>query len=82
MQLTPQGTLVERIRAGGAGLGGVLTPTGLDTELERGYERIELDGRTFLIARAMRADVAFVHAAVADRYGNLVMRHAGRNSTP
>ena len=80
--LTPQGTLVERIRAGGAGLGGVLTPTGLDTELERGYQRLELDGRTYLIAPALHADVAFVRAAVADRYGNLVMRNAGRNFAP
>lgn len=82
LSLTPQGTLAERIRAGGAGLGGVLTPTGLDTELERGYERLELDGRTYLIAPALHADVAFVRAAVADRYGNLVMRNAGRNFAP
>lgn len=80
--LTPQGTLVERIRAGGAGLGGVLTPTGIGTEFERGYTTIEIDGRPYLLAPALRADVALIHAEVADRLGNLVMRHAARNFSP
>lgn len=80
--LTPQGTLVERIRAGGAGLGGVLTPTGVGTEFESGYDRMELDGHPYLVVPSLRADVALIRADVADRYGNLVHRHAGRNFNP
>jgi 3-oxoadipate CoA-transferase alpha subunit len=79
LQLTPQGTLAERIRAGGAGLGGVLTPTGLGTEFEVGQRVIEVDGRRFLLALPLRGDVALIRAHVADRYGNLVHRHASRN---
>jgi len=82
LQLTPQGTLAERIRAGGAGLGGVLTPTGVGTDFEAGHDTVELDGQRYLIARALRGDVALVRAHVADRYGNLVMRHAARNFGP
>jgi 3-oxoadipate CoA-transferase alpha subunit len=82
LSLTPQGTLVERIRAAGAGLGGVLTPTGLGTEFESGYDRLEVDGRPWLLARPLRADVALIHAHVADRAGNVVMRHAARNFGP
>jgi 3-oxoadipate CoA-transferase alpha subunit len=82
LTLTPQGTLVERIRAGGSGLGGVLTPTGLGTEFEVGQQRIEVDGRAYLLAKPLRADVALIHAHVADRIGNLVMRHAARNFSP
>ena len=82
LQLTPQGTLVERIRAGGAGLGGVLTPTAVGTAFADGYRTVELDGREYLLAPALRADVALIRADVADRYGNLVHRHAGRNFNP
>jgi 3-oxoadipate CoA-transferase alpha subunit len=82
LQLVPQGTLVERVRAGGAGLGGFLTPTGLGTEFERGMERIEMDGRPYLLVPALRGDVALIRAQTADRYGNLIHRHAGRNFNP
>jgi 3-oxoadipate CoA-transferase alpha subunit len=82
LELTPQGTLVERIRAGGAGLGGVLTPTGLGTQFERDYSRIEIAGRSYLLVPALRADFALVRAHIADRYGNLVHRHASRNFNP
>jgi 3-oxoacid CoA-transferase A subunit len=82
LQLTPQGTLVERIRAGGAGLGGVLTPTAVGTAFADGYQTMQLNGRDYLIAPALRADVALIRAEVADRYGNLVHRHAGRNFNP
>lgn len=82
LRLTPQGTLVERIRAAGAGLGGVLTPTGVGTEFEQGYESVEVDGRRYLLAPALHADVALIHAQTADRLGNLVMRHAARNFSP
>jgi 3-oxoacid CoA-transferase A subunit len=80
--LTPQGTLAERVRAGGAGLGGVLTPTGLGTQFEEGYQTLELDGRRWLLAPALRGDVAIIRGTVADRFGNIVHRHASRNFNP
>lgn len=80
--LVPQGTLVERIRAGGAGLGGVLTPTAVGTDFELGYETKVVDGREYLIVPSLRADVALIRADVADPFGNLVHRHAGRNFNP
>jgi len=82
LSLTPQGTLAERIRAGGAGLGGVLTPTGLGTQFEEGYETLELGGQRWLVAPALRGDVAIVRATTGDRFGNLVHRHASRNFNP
>lgn len=82
LRLTPQGTLVEQVRAGGAGLGGVLTRTGIGTEFEPRFRRVDLDGREYLLAPAVRGDVALIRASVADRYGNLVCRHAGRNFNP
>ena len=82
LRLTPQGTLIEQVRAGGAGLGGFLTPTGLGTEFEAGHERMEMAGRPYLLMPALRGDVALIRAATADRYGNLVHRHAGRNFNP
>jgi len=80
--LTPQGTLAEQIRAGGAGLGGVLTPTGIGTQFEQGHQRIDMDGRPYLLVPALRADFALIRASVGDRFGNLVHRHAGRNFNP
>lgn len=82
LELTPQGTLAEVIRAGGAGLGGVLTPTGLDMEFAERYPVIEHDGRRWLLASALRADVALVKGAVADAYGNVMCRSAGVNFNP
>lgn len=82
VELVPQGTLVERIRAGGAGLGGVLTPVGLDTEFAAGQQEVQVNGRRYLVAPALRADYALVKAAVADRWGNLIYRHAARNFNP
>ena len=82
LEIVPQGTLVERIRAGGSGLGGVLTPTGVGAAFAEGYREIEHDGRAFLLAPAMRADFAFVKATVGDRRGNLYYRHASRNFNP
>ncbi len=82
VELMPQGTFTERIRAGGSGLGGILTPVGIGTELERGYQQVEVNGRPYLIAPALRGDYAFVKASVADRWGNLVHRHASRNFNP
>lgn len=79
LELVPQGTLAERIRAGGAGLGGVLTRTGLGTVVEEGKERVEVDGVAYLLERPLRADYAFIQAARGDRLGNLEYRGAGRN---
>jgi 3-oxoadipate CoA-transferase alpha subunit len=80
--LTPQGTLVEQIRAGGAGLGGVLTPTGLTTDLGRELDTMEYRGKKWVVAPALEGDVALIRASVADTYGNLVHRLASRNFNP
>jgi acetate CoA/acetoacetate CoA-transferase alpha subunit len=80
--LVPQGTLVERIRAGGCGLGGVLTPTGVGTVVEEGKQRIEVAGKSYLLETALRADFALVHAFLADYIGNLSYALTGRNFNP
>jgi 3-oxoadipate CoA-transferase alpha subunit len=80
--LTPQGTLAEQIRAGGAGLGGVLTPTGLTTDLGRKLDIIEYRQKKWVLAPGLKADIALVRASVADTYGNLVHRLASRNFNP
>jgi acetate CoA/acetoacetate CoA-transferase alpha subunit len=82
IDLVPQGTLVERIRAGGCGLGGVLTPTGVGTVVEEGKRRIEVDGKPFLLESALRADFALVHAFLADYLGNLSYALTARNFNP
>lgn len=81
LELNPQGTLVERIRAGGFGLGGILTPTGLGTMIEeRGYgTRIHLNGHDWLYHTPLKADVTIVEAFDADQAGNLVFRRTQRN---
>ncbi len=82
VDLVPQGTLIERIRAGGYGLGGVLTSTGLGTVVEEGKQQIEVDGRTYLVETALRADFALVHAFLADYIGNLAYALTARNFNP
>ena len=82
VDLVPQGTLIERIRAGGYGLGGVLTPTGVGTEVEKGKQTLEVDGRTYLVEVAIRADYALVHAFLADYLGNLAYALTARNFNP
>ena len=82
VDLVPQGTLVERIRAGGCGLGGVLTPTGVGTIVEEGKQHVQLNGKTFLLETAMRADFALIHAFVADHLGNLTYVLTARNFNP
>src|SRR5689334_18837142 len=82
VDLVPQGTLVEQIRAGGYGLGGVLTPTGVGTEVEADKQRIEANGRTYLVELAIRADFALVHAFLADYLGNLAYALTARNFNP
>ena len=78
----PQGTLVERIRAGGFGLGGVLTPTGVGTVVEEGKRKIAVDGRDYLLETALRADFALIHAFIADYLGNLSYALTARNFNP
>jgi acetate CoA/acetoacetate CoA-transferase alpha subunit len=82
VNLVPQGTLVERIRAGGCGLGGVLTPTGVGTIVEEGKQQIEVDGKRFLLETALRSQFALVHAFLADYLGNLTYALTARNFNP
>lgn len=82
VHLTPQGTLAERIRAAGAGLGGVLTPTGIGTVVEKGKEKIMVNGNEFLLEVPLSADVALIKANKADYAGNLVYRRTARNFNP
>ncbi|HWP28788.1 MAG TPA: 3-oxoacid CoA-transferase subunit A [Chloroflexota bacterium] len=82
LELVPQGTLAERIRAGGAGLAAFYTPTGVGTPLAEGKEQRTFDGRTYLLEHALRADFAFVRAHRADPWGNLVYRKTARNFNP
>lgn len=82
VQLVPQGTLIEQIRCGGAGLGGVLTPTGVGTVVEDGKQTLTLDGVTYLLERPLRADLALVRARYADRIGNLTYQLSARNFNP
>lgn len=82
VELVPQGTLAERIRAGGAGIPGFYTPTGVGTEIAKGKETKEFDGRTYLLERAIKGDVALVKAWKADPYGNLIYNKTARNFNP
>jgi acetate CoA/acetoacetate CoA-transferase alpha subunit len=82
VELVPQGTLVERIRAGGYGLGGVLTATGIGTVVEEGKRRIDVDGKAYLVETALAADFALVHAFLADYLGNLAYALTARNFNP
>ena len=82
IEFIPQGTLAERIRAGGFGMGGILTPTGVGTELEQGKQRITVNGRDYLLELPLRADVAILKAHKADKSGNLIYRKAARNTNP
>ena len=80
--LVPQGTLAEQIRAGGAGLGGVLTPTGLGTDVANGKEVITVDGKPYLLERPLRADVALIRGSVVDQVGNVFYKGTTRNFNP
>jgi acetate CoA/acetoacetate CoA-transferase alpha subunit len=82
VDLVPQGTLIERIRAGGYGLGGVLTPTGVGTIVEEGKQKIELKGKSYLLETALRADFALINAFLADYLGNLSYALTARNFNP
>jgi acetate CoA/acetoacetate CoA-transferase alpha subunit len=82
VELVPQGTLVERIRAGGFGLGGILTPTGVGTLVEEGKRKIEVDGKDYLLETPLRADFALVQSFLCDYSGNLTYVLTARNFNP
>ncbi|MCL2063184.1 MAG: CoA transferase subunit A [Candidatus Cloacimonetes bacterium] len=82
VEIVPQGTLMERIRAKGAGLGGILTPTGVGTVIEEGKEKFIVDGKVFILEKAISADFAIIKAKKADKHGNLVYSKTARNSNP
>ena len=82
VELVPQGTLIERIRAGGYGLGGILTQTGIGTPVENDKQRIEVNGNTYLLEVALRADFALIQAFLADYLGNLSYALTARNFNP
>lgn len=82
VELVPQGTFAERIRCGGAGIGGFLTPTGVGTPVEEGKQKITLDGKTYLLELPIKADIALLKAWKADEAGNLIYRLSTRNFNP
>ena len=82
VELVPQGTLIERIRAAGYGLGGILTPTGVGTVVEQGKRKLEVDGREYLLETPLAADFALVEAFLADYFGNLTYALTARNFNP
>jgi 3-oxoadipate CoA-transferase alpha subunit len=82
LELVPQGNLAERIRAAGAGIGAFFTPTGYGTELGKGKETREIDGRMYVLEYPIAGDLALIKAERADRWGNLVYRKAARNFGP
>ena len=82
VELIPQGTLAERIRCAGYGLGGVLTPTGLGTEAEKGKEVIVSDGKSYLLEKPLKADFAILGASLADKSGNLFFKGTTKNFQP
>src|SRR5690349_12742552 len=82
VELNPQGTLAERIRAGGCGIGGFFTPTGVGTKVAEGKEVRVIDGREYVLEKPLKADFAIVRAWKADKWGNLVFRKTARNFSP
>ena len=82
VELVPQGTLAERVRSAGFGLGGILTPTGVGTPVETGKQKLTINGKEYLLELPIFADVALVKAYKADKSGNLVFRRSARNFNP
>lgn len=80
--LTPQGTLAEKVRCGGYGLGGFLTPTGVGTEVENGKEKKVIDGKEYLLELPLRADVAIIKASIVDKKGNMIFSKTTKNFNP
>jgi acetate CoA/acetoacetate CoA-transferase alpha subunit len=79
VDLVPQGTFAERMRAAGAGMGAVVTPTGLGTDIEKGKQKLTIDGKEFLVELPLRAEFAFIRADIADKYGNAFIAKAQKN---
>lgn len=82
IEFCPQGTLAERIRSGGSGLGGVLTPVGLGTLVAEGKQIIRIDGKDYLLEKPLRADIALIGASVGDKSGNLIYKGTSQNFNP
>ncbi|PXX96853.1 branched-chain amino acid dehydrogenase [Marinifilum breve] len=82
VEFSPQGTLAERVRSGGAGLGGVLTPTGLGTIIAEGKEVVKVDGKEYLLEKPLRADIALIGASISDNQGNLIYKGTTQNFNP
>ncbi|HOZ29544.1 MAG TPA: CoA transferase subunit A [Bacteroidales bacterium] len=82
VEFVPQGTLAERVRCGGAGLGGFLTPTGIGTIVEEGKQKIKVDGKDYLLEKALRADIALIGASIGDEAGNLIYKGTTQNFNP
>ncbi|WP_042274709.1 3-oxoacid CoA-transferase subunit A [[Clostridium] dakarense] len=82
VELSPQGTLIERVRAGGFGLGGILTPTGVGTLVEENKEKITVKGKEYLLELPLRADIALVKGSVVDSFGNTVYKGTTKNFNP
>ena len=82
VEFSPQGTLAERVRARGFGLGGFLTPTGVGTIVEEGKQKFTIDGKDYLLEKPLHADIALIGASVADESGNLIYRGTSRNFNP
>lgn len=82
VELVPQGTLIERIRAGGSGLGGVLTPTGVGTIVEEGKQKVVIQGKEYLIELPLRADLSILRGTIVDEFGNTFYKGTTRNFNP
>lgn len=82
VEFSPQGTLAERIRCAGAGLGGVLTPTGLGTVIEEGKEKVTVDGKEYLLEKPLHADIALIGASICDEKGNSIYKGTTQNFNP
>ena len=82
IEFCPQGSLAERVRAGGCGLGGILTQTGMGTIVAEGKQIVNVDGKDYLLEKPLRADIALVGASLGDKAGNLVYRGTSQNFTP
>ncbi|KGJ48690.1 3-oxoacid CoA-transferase subunit A [Paraclostridium bifermentans] len=82
VELSPQGTLIERVRAGGFGLGGILTPTGVGTLVEENKEKISINNKEYLLEYPLRADVALVKGSIVDEFGNTVYKGTTKNFNP
>lgn len=82
VELSPQGTLIERVRAGGFGLGGILTPTGVGTLVEENKQKVSINNKEYLLEEPLRADVALVKGSIVDEFGNTVYKGTTKNFNP